>query len=90
MKYRKAEKVLPKGLMDEVQKYIQGEYLYIPKADGSRKKWGEKSGARKELSIRNDRIRSMFKEGKTIHELANIYYLSENSIKKIVYIKTAK
>ena len=87
MKYKNAEKILPKELMDEVQKYIQGECLYIPKADGSRKKWGEKTGARRDLSLRNDKIRSEFKNGATITELSERYFLAENSIKMIVYKK---
>lgn len=73
--------------MDEVQKYIEGEYLYIPKAEGSRKKWGDNSGYRRNLSMRNDNIRKEYVNGATISELANKYYLSENTIKKIVYVK---
>lgn len=74
--------------MDEVQEYIQGEYLYIPKAEGTRKKWGDNSGYRRNLSIRNDSIRKEFKNGATIDELAENYYLSGNTIKKIVYVKS--
>ena len=60
MKYKNAKKVLPEKLVDEVQKYIQGEYLYVPKADGSRKRWGTNSGYRRDLTIRNDNIRKAF------------------------------
>lgn len=87
MKYKNAKQVLPKELMDEVQKYIEGEYLYIPKADGSRKKWGDNSGYRRDLSIRNDKIRKGYEAGAAISDLVEKYYLSENTIKKIVYIK---
>jgi Mor family transcriptional regulator len=87
MKYNNAKKVLPDELMDEVQKYIQGEYLYIPKADGSRKSWGTNTGYRKKLTIRNDNIRKSFKDGSTIDELMDQYYLSESTIKKIIYVK---
>lgn len=87
MKYKNAKEILPQALMDEVQKYIEGEYLYIPKAEGSRKKWGDNSGYRRNLSMRNDNIRKEYVNGATISELANKYYLSENTIKKIVYVK---
>ncbi len=87
MKYSNAKKVLPKDLLDEVRNYIQGEYLYIPKADGTKKKWGDKSGYRRSLSLRNEQIRDDFHEGMTIDELADRYYLAENTIKKIVYTK---
>jgi hypothetical protein len=33
--------ILPDNLVREIQKYIQGEYLYIPSEPGKRKKWGE-------------------------------------------------
>lgn len=87
MKYKSADKVLPEALLKEVRKYIQGEYLYISKADGSRKKWGENTGSRKELAMRNDDIRNAFKAGTSIDELADKYFLSVNTIKVIVYNK---
>lgn len=87
MKYKNAKQILPQELMDEVQKYIQGEYLYVPKADGSRKKWGSNTGYRKDLTLRNEKIRKAFKEGKTIDELMEHYCLSDSTIKKIVYTK---
>jgi len=87
LKYKNAEQILPKELMDEVQKYIQGEYLYIPKAEGTRRKWGDNSGYRRDLSMRNDSIRKEYIDGAGISDLANKYYLSENTIKKIVYVK---
>lgn len=90
VKYRNAKQILPQELMDEVQKYIQGEYLYIPKAEGSKKKWGDNSGYRRNLSIRNDNIRKEHKSGLSIDELADKYFLSINTIKKIVYVKQSK
>lgn len=87
MSYKKADTVLPKELLDEIQKYVQGEYLYIPKSEGTKKGWGVKSGAREELVRRNNEIRKSFKEGASIDDLAEAYYLSFNTIKKIVYSK---
>jgi len=86
-RYKKAESVLPKDLLDEIQKYVQGEYLYIPSDNTSRKAWGEKSGIRQELVERNQKIRTAFKDGMTIELLAETYYLSVNTRKKIVYSK---
>jgi Mor family transcriptional regulator len=87
-RYKKAESVLPKELLDEIQQYIQGEYLYIPSSGGERRAWGEKSGARKELAERNRAIRADFKAGTDIEVLAETYFLSVNTIKKIVYGKS--
>lgn len=42
MKYVKAEMILPDKLLKEIQKYIQGEYLYIPSELKKRKKVGRK------------------------------------------------
>ncbi|EKS4345711.1 TPA: hypothetical protein PTV43_000362 [Clostridium botulinum] len=87
MKYQNANKVLPKHLLLEVQKYIQGEYLYIPAPKSSYKKWGERSGARNVLIHRNKEIMSKYKQGSTMIELADEYCLSIHSIKQIIYKK---
>ena len=39
MGYVKAETILPDNLLREIQKYIQGEYVYIPSEHTTRKKW---------------------------------------------------
>jgi Mor family transcriptional regulator len=85
MKYIKAEVVLPEKLLKEIQKYIQGELVYIPNPQGIRKKWGENSGNRMYLTDRNMEIRGKFKEGASTDQLTNMFCLSFDSIKKIVY-----
>lgn len=87
MRYVKAESILPDDLLKEVQKYIQGEYVYIPSKDDTRKKWGEKSGNRDFLRSRNEDIYNKHKNGYTISALAEEFFLSIDSIKKIVYTK---
>ncbi|MGM0750634.1 MAG: CD3324 family protein [Bacillota bacterium] len=87
MKYVKAESVLPPSLLVEIQKYIQGETLYIPKPKMKHQKWGSRSGSRKEIDERNVEIKEAFLKGKTIQELSEHYYLSIETIKKIVYRK---
>lgn len=49
MSYINAANILPKELLIEVQKYIQGETLYIPAQQSTRKKWGSVSGIQKQL-----------------------------------------
>ena len=56
MKYVKAQDVLPEELIKLLQKYIDGSYIYIPKKNGSHKAWGENSGIRNALNIRNKDI----------------------------------
>jgi Mor family transcriptional regulator len=87
MKYVKANGILPESLIIEIQKYIQGETIYIPKKKAFHRKWGTRSGTRKAIDERNSAIRTAFKGGRTIDQLAVEYYLSTETIKKIVYSK---
>lgn len=82
-KYVNAKQVLPDSLVQEIQKYIQGTHLYIPSAE--RKSWGAESGIREELEHRNMEILIQFKNGDDIPKLSNLYCLSEERIKAIVY-----
>ena len=88
-KYLKAESLFPKELLNEIQKYAQGEMIYIPKPKESRKKWGFYTGSRKIIKERNTEICRHFENGMTIGNLAVKYSLSVESIKRIVY-KTKK
>ncbi|NQX48699.1 hypothetical protein HQN87_25590 [Paenibacillus tritici] len=85
MKYVNADLVLPQRLLQEVQKYMQGGMLYIPKPAGQRKRWGENSGGRTYLAARNQSIREHYASGLSVTELAGQFCLSADSIKKIVY-----
>ena len=49
MKYVNANTVLPSALVEELQKYIQAEYLYVPAKNEQRRAWGELSGYRAEI-----------------------------------------
>ncbi len=85
MKYTNANKVLPEKLIVEIQKYVQGETLYIPKPETAYRKWGTSSGGRRLLDHRNAAIKASFHSGSSIKQLAKEYYLSTETIKKIVY-----
>jgi hypothetical protein len=84
MKYKKASDILPDSLLREVQKYVEGESLYIPRAN-DRKKWGEGTGGRHYFQQRNEEIRSKFFHKISIEALAEEYALSYETIRKIVY-----
>ncbi len=84
MKYTNASDILPDKLLREVQKYAQGEALYIP-AVAERKKWGESSGARSFYEHRNQEIRQKFRENVSIEKLADQYCLAVETVRKIVY-----
>lgn len=40
MAYVKATAILPEKLISEIQKYVQGKTIYIPKPETSHQKWG--------------------------------------------------
>ncbi|MDR5588058.1 MULTISPECIES: CD3324 family protein [Clostridium] len=84
MKYKNAQNILPKEIIKIIQQYVDGSYLYIPRKDENRKNWGENSGFKNELIERNIQIYNSFNNGSSVKELANKYYLTENSIRKII------
>ena len=49
MKYIKATDVLPVEILEIIQEYIDGEYIYIPRKCENHKSWGEKSGIKDSL-----------------------------------------
>lgn len=87
MKYLNANAVLPDFLVEELQNYVQGQYIYIPKKKSQYRQWGELSGWRTELESRNQEIINKYANGTSIEELADNYYLSIYAIKKIIYRK---
>lgn len=84
MKYRNAADILPKELLEELQGYIEGELLYIPRAT-PKKEWGASNGSRDYYLQRNQKIRERFLEGANMEELAEEYGLALNAIHKIIY-----
>lgn len=84
MSYIKASDVLPEELISEIQKYIDGQMLYVPRKSMEHSSWGEKSGIRKKLEKRDKQILNGYVSGKTIPELSAEYFLSEKSIQRII------
>lgn len=85
MSYINAEDVLPQTLIEEIQKYIDGQLIYVPRKNENVLSWGEKNGTRLKLAERNQMIVSRFYSGETITELSEVYYLSEKRIRGIIY-----
>lgn len=84
MNYIKAQNVLPEEILKLIQEYVDGEFIYIPRKNGNEKSWGENSGARNSLCKRNHEIFKKYLNGKSISELVHEYYLSEQSIRRII------
>lgn len=90
MVYKNGKDILPIELLEEVQKYIQGEIIYIPKKKNERARWGEVNGTRELIKDRNFEIYSLYRKGFKIKDLVKLYNLSEDSIRRIVYSDNAK
>lgn len=84
MAYKNGKEVLPASLLREIQKYIQGELIYVPTKEEVRKRWGEKNGTRENIRKRNLEIYKLYKEGFTLLEFTERYNLCEDSIRKIL------
>lgn len=84
MKYSNAYNILPVDIVKIIQEYVDGEYLYIPRKEEEQKKWGEQSGSRDTLKRRNAEIYLKYINGAVILDLAQEYYLSDKSIRRII------
>lgn len=84
MKYLKAQNVLPDEIISIIQQFVDGEFVYIPRKSGHQKAWGEKSGAKNSLKERNNQIYMEYANGLKVTELSQKFYLSEQSIRRIV------
>lgn len=85
MKYVKAIDVLPQEIIEIIQNYVDGEYLYIPRKNDNKKSWSEKSGIKNILKERNIEIYEKYIKGLSISELSKEYFLSEKSIRRIIF-----
>jgi len=84
MSYVKATDVLPEEVLDLIQRYVEGEYIYIPKRECNRKIWGQTTKSKEKTSIRNADIYKIYKEGVSVKTLSEMYYLSLKSIQRII------
>lgn len=85
MSYVNANDVLPKILVEEIQKYVDGQLLYIPRKNETSLSWGERSGTKERLAERNQTIVKCYYSGQTSAELSKMFYLSEKRIQGIIH-----
>lgn len=89
MKYTNATVILPKELVEKLQQFAQGEYLYIP-ASGEYRSREDLSGYREEMDRRNRDIILSYTSGTSVEELAKSYMLSLYAIREIINHYTLK
>lgn len=90
MCYITAKEVLPKEVIELIQKYVDGEYIYIPRKECNRQEWGAKPSTREEVKLRNESIYSEYMDGLSRQELAEKYFLSKKSIDRIILKEKSK
>ena len=84
MAYMSADNVLPDELIEQIQRYVDGGYLYIPRKSSNQKAWGENNGTRTMLRKRNQYILDCYLTGMSVSKLAEEHFLSEKSIYRII------
>ncbi len=83
MKYINAAEILPEKLLKELQAYMDGGVLYIPKTS-AKKGWGSVSGSRQFYQERNEEIHFLYENGYSIETLSKRYGLAHSTLKKII------
>ena len=84
MRYHRAQDIFPAELLLEIQKYVDGEYIYIPKLETNKKAWGENTLSKQETCTRNSAIYLDYQSGMGTLALSNKYFLSQKSIQRIL------
>ena len=84
MSYKNAVEIIPEALLRDLQRYVDGEYVYIPKLESKKKKWGENTQSKEMIKVRNNEIYHQHLLGTSTRDLAEIYFLSQKTIQKII------
>ncbi len=84
MRYIRAQDVLPAELLDQLQRYVDGAYLYIPRREENRLAWGQRTNSKAETAGRNQEIYRRAQTGETAAQLAEAYFLTEKTIRRIL------
>ncbi len=84
MGYKRAIDMLPSELILQIQQYVDGESIYIPRAIGKERKWGESTDIRFALDSRNEEIYDKYNNGVSVRRLAEEYHISTQGIYKIL------
>ena len=82
LKYKNAKKILPLELIEAIQQYVQGEYIYIPIKEKNLNV--SPTEYEVELQKRDAHIYKNSLEGVSNKKLSEIYNLSESSIRRII------
>ena len=82
MSYIRADEVLPKELLEAVQRYAEGCLLYVPCKQ--KQGWGSRTSSKAFFRERNQRIYDAYQNGVSTIELARRFSLSAKTVQRIV------
>ena len=82
MKYKNAKDILPPELIEMLQDYYEGGYLYIPQRTAAAKR--KETAYKVELEKRDQHIYRKYLEGWSREQLVSLYHLSESSLRRII------
>ena len=80
MGYITGKALLPGDLLAAVQKYVDGQYVYIPRRPSAKRSWGASTGSRQLIRARNEEIQKKHAFGITAAQLADEYCLSVKTV----------
>jgi Mor family transcriptional regulator len=84
MSYANARDLFPNDILEIIQKYVDGEYIYIPKKEDNKIAWGQRTNSKNELLNRNVSIYEDYLKGMCTQSLSEKYYLSPKTIQRII------
>ena len=84
MRYVKAGDILPEELLLELQRYVDGAYLYVRRKQENRLSWGERTHSKAGTARRNREIYRRYLEGQCPAALAGDYFLTEKTVRRII------
>ena len=82
MSYIRADEILPKELIETIQRYVSGKSIYIPCKE--KKVWESQTKSKQYYAARNQEIYQRYINGVTVMCLAEEYSLSYKSIQRIL------
>ena len=87
MSYPKIYEVLPKDIILQIQDYIEGEVIYIPKRSENKKSWGDCTDTKEILSLRNKKIYYDYCDGISVQQLAQKYFWLKKAFNELLDMK---
>ena len=82
MSYLRADRILPRELVEAIQQYVDGTSIYIPRKE--KHVWGSGTKSKSFFRERNGDIYDAYLKGSSVKELSLRFSLSEKSIQRIL------